>query len=431
MHVGFEHVERDRAAAEHHVVERADVEPVAQLVRRFAAQLLDLQFADLVRQRLARVADVAVDFIDDVEFGLCRVRLEVIDRLLPRPVLVMQAGVDDEPHGAPHLVGQLAELVVGILVEPHLFAEALAVEAPAFDERGGLEVAAELRQLAEFLRQRNLQVMARHRFVNRQHRDLVFRAFLGFVEVHVVVPRALAVHRRALVVGRRGVRCDLLGDLPHAVRHARQLAEVLRQLRVDALCHRLVGLEQFFRVGVAEFRVRAQVGQELVEAALEVRLRNDFHHFTADARDFLEADLVDLVRCQVGRRVEASEFGITGLAVRRVPQADGIASPRQVLVDDVLLQLRVRRHDRLRDRIACGGLQARLLGSRDRVRHLPERFVERALVGSATICLSSCGGTRCMMIFGGTWPRCTPSRIKAMFWSTSLSIVPMRLSHCS
>ena len=244
---------------------------VAELGRRLAAQLLDLQLADLVRQRLARPGDVAVDLVDDVELGLRRVRLEVVDRLLPRPVLVVHAGVDDEPHGAPHLVGELAELVVGVLVEAHLLAEALAVEAPALDERGGLEVAAELRQLAEFLRQRDLQVMARHRLVDRQHRDLVVRAFLGLVEVHVVVARARAVHRRALVVGRRGVRRDLLGDRPHAVRHARQLAEVLRQQRVDALRHRLVGLQQFLRVRVAEFRVGAQVGQELVEAALEVR----------------------------------------------------------------------------------------------------------------------------------------------------------------
>ena len=54
VHVGFEHVERNGAAAEHHVVERADVEPVAELRRRLAAQLLDLQLADLVRERLAR-----------------------------------------------------------------------------------------------------------------------------------------------------------------------------------------------------------------------------------------------------------------------------------------------------------------------------------------------------------------------------------------
>ena len=87
---------------------------------------------------------------------------------------------------------------------------------------------------------------------------------------------------------------------------------------------------------------------------------------------------MDLVRCQAGRRVEAREFGVARLAVRRVPQADRLAGLRQVIVDDVLFQLRVRRHDGLHDRIARGSLQARLLSGRNRIGHLPERFVERA-----------------------------------------------------
>jgi hypothetical protein len=64
-------------------VERADVEALAECSGRVAAQLLDLQFADLVRERLARVADVTVRLVDDVELGLGGVRLEIVDRLLP------------------------------------------------------------------------------------------------------------------------------------------------------------------------------------------------------------------------------------------------------------------------------------------------------------------------------------------------------------
>jgi len=140
-------------------VELAQVELRSEPGRRPRAQLLDAQLADLVGERLPGPGDVAIDLVDDVVLALRGVRLEELDRLLARPALVVQAGVDDEPHGAPHLVGELAELVVGILVEPHFLAEALAVQRPALDERRRLEAAAEPRLVAEFLRERDLQVV--------------------------------------------------------------------------------------------------------------------------------------------------------------------------------------------------------------------------------------------------------------------------------
>ena len=48
-----------------------------------------LQLADLVGQGLARIADVAVNFIDDIVLGLRCIVFEEVDRLLPCPSLVM------------------------------------------------------------------------------------------------------------------------------------------------------------------------------------------------------------------------------------------------------------------------------------------------------------------------------------------------------
>ncbi len=79
----------------------------------------------------------------------------------------MHAGVDDEAHGAPHVVGQCAEPGVGVLVKAEVVAEALAVEPPALDEGREAHVAAEVRHVAEFLLQSDLEVMARHSLVHR------------------------------------------------------------------------------------------------------------------------------------------------------------------------------------------------------------------------------------------------------------------------
>src|SRR5262245_24748367 len=54
--------QRQRAAAEHHVVEAANVEALAERGLRARAQLEDLEHADLVARGLARHHDVTADF---------------------------------------------------------------------------------------------------------------------------------------------------------------------------------------------------------------------------------------------------------------------------------------------------------------------------------------------------------------------------------
>src|SRR5579884_2807850 len=128
----LENVERQRAGAEHRLVKRAQIEPRAQRGASALAQLEDLELSDLVRARLARIGDVAVDLVHDVEPRLRRVVQEVRDRAVARPAERVHPGVDDQPHRAPHLVAERAELRFGVVVHADLVTERLRVQSPAF-----------------------------------------------------------------------------------------------------------------------------------------------------------------------------------------------------------------------------------------------------------------------------------------------------------
>src|SRR5581483_8080509 len=137
-------------------MKRAQVELAAEALPRLGAQLEEFELAELIRKRLARPRDVAVDFALHVRLVHSRVLMEVVDHLLPRPMLVVDAGIDHEPDRAPHLVLESAIVAVWVLIEPYLFAESLGVEGPAFDECGVAAVLAELRQVGQLLRERQL-----------------------------------------------------------------------------------------------------------------------------------------------------------------------------------------------------------------------------------------------------------------------------------
>ena len=79
----------------------------------------DLQFAQLVRERLARPGDVSFDLGRDLVLGQSRMLPEVLHGPFPRPPELVDAGIDDQPAGAPHLVRQTAEVLIGGLIDPH------------------------------------------------------------------------------------------------------------------------------------------------------------------------------------------------------------------------------------------------------------------------------------------------------------------------
>src|SRR3546814_11694462 len=83
------------------------------------------------------------------------------DRLLAGPARVVDAGVDDEAGGAPQLHAEAAEIGIGIVVEAHVLAELLGLEAPALGIGCDAAELAEGRHLtAQPGLDRALQVMA-------------------------------------------------------------------------------------------------------------------------------------------------------------------------------------------------------------------------------------------------------------------------------
>src|SRR5215210_8866534 len=161
--LGCERRERQRAVAEHRVVECPQIEPGAVARRQLVAQPLDLALPDLVRQRLARPADVAVRL--DRRVGLRQPGVEEeVDRALAVPAQRVEPGVDDKPCRAPrHRVEHAEALRLGS-VEAHLRGELLAVEAPALDVGAADDPraeAAERDQVRVLHLQRDLEVVPR------------------------------------------------------------------------------------------------------------------------------------------------------------------------------------------------------------------------------------------------------------------------------
>src|SRR5210317_1971820 len=223
-------------------MERLDVEVFAEPEFTAFAQFQDFQLADFVSQRLARPGNVTVDFIDDVMFGFCRIAAEKVDRLVAAPTAKMNAGVDDQADRAPHVIGKLAESRIGILIQAQFGAETLAVQGPAFDKRGETRIAAKIRQVAEFLRECYLQMMAGHRLVHGQDFDFVFRSNLGPVQVYVIEARATAVRGRTTVIGSRRVRRRGRWNRLYPIWHTRKPAKQPDQFGVDAFARRTVSL---------------------------------------------------------------------------------------------------------------------------------------------------------------------------------------------
>src|SRR5262249_21946430 len=85
-----------------------------------------------------------------------------VDSLLPIPVEVMHAGIDNEPAGAPDLVHKLSEFRIRIIVETHLVAERLGVQSPSFDKRSIASVTPKIRNILLLHRDGDLQVVSRN-----------------------------------------------------------------------------------------------------------------------------------------------------------------------------------------------------------------------------------------------------------------------------
>ena len=300
----------------------------------------------------------------------------------------MHAGVDDEADRAPHFVGQLAEVVVGIIIEAHVEAELLRVEAPAFAVGDEIGRSAEHRRLRQFECARELEVMARYGFVQAQRHHFPGRTHLGLVQVHVVVAGAAAIGGAGLVIGRGRIRRDVVRDRAHAIGQARNRVEHLDQFGIDAFGRGPVAFEQRRRRLLEELRIAAQVGEELGQAALETGFVLDALHLCLDPGDFAEPDLVDPRRTEIGRRVVAGEEVVIGLAIGQVARRDRSTRVRQVVLIEEAGEFPVRRNDLVGDDAASFSAQGLAFRFGDAVGELEKRPV----VGAAGRVVDDLGG---------------------------------------
>ncbi len=70
--------------------------------------------------------------------------MEVVDHLLARPVLRMDASIDHQADRAPDVAFQAAVIAIRILVETNILAQLLRVEPPSFGVSSVPEVFAKL-----------------------------------------------------------------------------------------------------------------------------------------------------------------------------------------------------------------------------------------------------------------------------------------------
>ena len=176
MDAGAQHIHGKRAAGKYLIVEAADVEFVSQLIFRILAKPQNLKLSDFVAERLRRPRAIAVGLALYRDFVNGGVLVEIIDHLLPRPVLVVKAGVDDQANRPQHVILQVAVVAVRILVKSDFLAQPFRVQRPSFDIGGVAFVLAEERQVGQLLRNRNLHVMSGHAFVIGGGFDIQYRA---------------------------------------------------------------------------------------------------------------------------------------------------------------------------------------------------------------------------------------------------------------
>ena len=116
----------------------------------------------------------------------------------------MDAGVDDEANRAEKFGLQPAEIAEGIAVVPAgLLREPFRIKRPAFLIRRERNQLPELRQPFQFLRGRNLPMMAGHAFVIRERAHAPLRDFVHVAQVCVENSGPRPVERRSIIISAR------------------------------------------------------------------------------------------------------------------------------------------------------------------------------------------------------------------------------------
>ena len=207
---------------------------------------------------------------------------------------------------APHLVAEPPHVLLRRVVQAHVDAEPLRIEAPALDEGGeeGRRTCA-TRASSSSCWSAICMVMAGHRLVHRQHRDFPQRPLVELGRVDEIeagdarrpgCPAGSARWCRPARSRRSSAGCRRAGAASRPNRLGILPSIVLVTIAVASSSSS--GVLAYY-LGLV--RMSAIIASRLAKPAFFATCL----HLGADARDLLQADLVDLVGRQVGRRVLA------------------------------------------------------------------------------------------------------------------------------
>nr|WP_232508378.1 hypothetical protein [Qipengyuania flava] len=334
----------------------------------FRAQLLDLQFADLVAQRLPRHRDVSGNFVFRI---IARIAVldHVFDRLFAGPAERMHAGIDHQPHRALQFsVFQRLQPVDRIVIQAEFVAQAFGIECPALAIGGKPAVTQQIGQAFVLDREHHLEVMARIAFVHVEPDRSAQFAFGRVPPAEIEGARARSV-RLAGLVGRGKEELLAIG----LVRFDPQLGFGLAQkqrtdLRINLAPDLVPCLLQPF-LGLVDRRTAvAALGNRLPPRLI-------------DALDFRQAQPMHLLRGQRQRGHFRDAIGVISLAARGFGGPDGGARLRQIGVRQIGAQTPDRGIERALDRRNQRRARLSFFGFGEAV----GQFTQRRVIGIAVL----------------------------------------------
>ncbi len=226
----------------------------------------------------------------------------------------MNAGIDHQPRRSPHFIAEPAHVLLRRVVNPHLDAKPLRIEAPTLGESGEVGAVLAPRRHLQLLLGRDLHMVAWDRLVDGERRNFPQRALIELGCVDEIEAGDSSVRASALVarsrVARRGRRCHRANP----VGEPRQPVEQARHLPVDRLGLNGRRFQQLLGRLYIPFRVAPHVGDHRFAAGKAGGLRDPFH-FGANPRDFAEPELVNLLRSHVRSRVVTDKVRVILLAL--------------------------------------------------------------------------------------------------------------------
>ena len=180
-------------------MEFAHIEFLAQFPLGLVFQAHDCERADFIGQGLRWNGDVTLNLCRSIGFAHVAVGEHIFDSLFARPTLAVNAGVHHETHGAEHFVRQCTEALIRVLEQTHIITQGFRIKRPAFDISGVAAKAHERGQFLIFLRDADLEMVARRAFMQIQRRHAGRRAAWQVIGVEIECTRTRTVGRALLI----------------------------------------------------------------------------------------------------------------------------------------------------------------------------------------------------------------------------------------